>query len=259
MSEANAPVLISVIVPVYGNGEALDSLTERTASVLRALAGEQWEVILVNDGSPRECWKKIQQLAMRFSNVRGINLRRNFGQHNALLAGINASRGDTIITMDDDLQHPPEEIPSLLSSLTGDFDVMYGTPMHQSHSWWRNLGATIAKATLATVLGVQISKKICAFRVFRGQLRKSFFDYRSPYVSIDVLLSWMTTRIGSVAVRHEPRHFGDSTYTLWRLLRHLVNMVTGFSVWPLRLASLLGLAFFVFGMIILAYVLGRFL
>src|SRR5438093_2790136 len=175
---------ISVIVPVYGDGAALALLTERVAIVLGLLVGSHWELIFVNDGSPTECWALIETLAMRFPNAKGINLRRNFGQHNALLAGIRASRGHVLVTLDDDLQHPPEEIPLLLQSLTADLDVVYGTPIQHSHNGWRNVSSVLAKAALATVLGVKIAGHISAFRAFRGQLRSSFSDYHSPYVSI---------------------------------------------------------------------------
>jgi undecaprenyl-phosphate 4-deoxy-4-formamido-L-arabinose transferase len=145
-----------------------------------------------------------------------------------------------------------------LQSLSADLDLVYGTPNQQSHAPWRYISSVLARAALATIVGIQISGKISAFRALRGQLRSSFSDYRSPFVSIDVLLSWSTTRIGSVAVRHDPRRFGRSQYTPLRLLRHLINMVTGFSVWPLRVASIIGFIFFCFGLSVLAYVLIRY-
>ncbi len=249
---------ISVVVPVYGDGVALEELVERTRAVLRQVTSS-WECILVNDGSPRETWSLIEKLARGHGDVRGINLRGNFGQHNALLAGIRASSGATVITLDDDLQHPPEEIPRLLRALEEDVDVVYGRPVSTSHRLWRSVASGVVKAALKSVLGARIAPDISAFRAFRGALRRHFVESKSPYVSIDVLLSWATTHVGAVDVRHDPRRYGRSGYTFWTLLSHTMNMVTGFSVWPLRMASLVGFGFTCFGALVLVYVLGRYL
>ncbi len=199
--------------------------------------GEPWELILVNDGSPPATWGRIVRLTQAGKSVRGINLQRNFGQHNALLAGIRASRGDVVVTLDDDLQHPPEEIPSLLRVLDEDHDLVYGSPAAPARGLGRRVASVLVKAALRSVLGAELGREISAFRAFRGGLRQVFTDCRSPYVSIDVLLSWATTRVGVVRVRHDPRRQGRSQYTMWRLFSHAMTMVTGFSVWPLRLAS----------------------
>lgn len=247
---------ISVVVPVFGGGEDLPELVSRTAAVLGGL-GSSWELILVNDGSPGETWSRIAALTQD-PRVRGINLRRNFGQQNALLAGIRVSTGDVIVTMDDDLQHPPEQIPRLLDSLR-DADVVYGTPMARVRGWRRNLIAALTKAAFATVLGTRHARDIAAFRAFRGDLRPVFAGYNSPHVAIDVLLSWTTTRITAVRVPYEPRRRGESGYRVRSLVRLTLNMVTGFSVWPLRLASIIGIGVAAFGVAVLVFVIVRYL
>ena len=249
------PQSVSVVVPVFGQGEDLDDLAARVATCLDTY---EWELIFVNDGSPPVVWHRIQALAAGMPRIRGINLRRNFGQQNALLAGIRAARGDVIVTMDDDLQHPPEEISRLLHSIA-DADVVYGTPSARVRGRGRNLTSAAAKAALASVLGASHARSIAAFRAFRGSLRPVFAQYHSPHVSIDVLLSWATAQIASVPVRYEPRRRGGSAYTLRRLVGFMLNMVTGFSVWPLRLASIIGLAVAVFGVVVLAFVIVRYL
>ena len=254
-SPSGRPESISVVVPVFGDGEDLDELARRVAA---ALDGTDWELIFVNDGSPSATWNRIRALAARRPTICGINLRRNFGQQNALLAGIRASRGDVVVTMDDDLQHPPEEIARLLERL-GVAELVYGTPAVRVRGWSRNVVAMVTKAALASVLGAVHARDIAAFRAFRGSLRPVFASYNSPYVSIDVLLSWATSRIAAVPVRYEPRRRGASGYRLWPLLTLTLNMVTGFSVWPLRLASIIGLAVAVFGVLVLAFVIGRYL
>jgi undecaprenyl-phosphate 4-deoxy-4-formamido-L-arabinose transferase len=213
----------------------------------------------VNDGSADDSWEVILQLARIHSWVRGINLMRNYGQHNALLAGIRAAQYEVIVTMDDDLQHPPEELPKLLAEIEKGCDVVYGVPESQKHGWYRSLSSRFTKWLMGVVLGFPQVARSGAFRAFRSQVREAFLDYRSQFVSIDVLLSWGTSKFGFVLVRHDPRYAGKSNYTFRKLIRHTFNMVTGFSTVPLRLTSLLGFSFTVFGFIILVYVLGRFL
>lgn len=249
---------LSVVIPAYKSAESLPLLVEELARVLPTLATD-FEAILVNDGSPDRTWDVISDLARRYSWVHGINLMRNYGQHNALLCGIRQARYDLIATIDDDLQHPPQEIGRLLDKLGEGFDVVYGTPAREQHGLWRDLASQITKFALQSSMGVDIARSVSAFRVFRTQLRDAFASYSSPYVSIDVLLTWGTTRFAAVRVRHEPRTIGTSTYTFRKLVRHAINMITGFSVLPLRVASLIGFVLALFGVLVLVYVVGRYL
>jgi undecaprenyl-phosphate 4-deoxy-4-formamido-L-arabinose transferase len=184
---------------------------------------------------------------------------RNYGQHNALLAGIRAARHDVIVTLDDDLQNPPEEIPKLLGKLTEGYDVVYGTPTVEQHGLARDLASQITKLTLQNAMGAETARKISAFRAFRRDLRDAFGSYQHPFVSIDVLLTWATTRFAALPVRHDPRRIGASNYTVRRLVLHALNMMTGFTTWPLQLASLVGFGCTVFGLLLLVWVIGRYL
>jgi undecaprenyl-phosphate 4-deoxy-4-formamido-L-arabinose transferase len=244
------------VVPVYNGERSLDELIRRLEPVLE---GEtvRYEVILVDDDSRDGSWERIRELARARPWVRGMRLTRNYGQHNALLLGIQQSRGDRIVTLDDDLQHPPEEVPRLLNALHEDVDVVYGTPEHEQHGFLRDLASRITKLALQSAMGAETARKVSAFRVFRAELRETFTGYGSPFVSIDVLLTWATTRFASVSVRHEPRREGVSNYTFGKLVAHALNMITGFSVLPLQLASLTGFVFTLFGGIALVYVLVR--
>lgn len=252
------PGTVSVIVPVYNSAPTLATLIERLSA-----AFEQWglvhEAILVNDGSRDDSWEQIVRLSRRYPLLRGINLMRNYGQHNALLAGIRQARYETIVTIDDDLQHPPEEIIKLLRKLSEGFDVVYGTPLEEQHELWRNFASQVNKLALQSAMGIDTARSVSAFRAFRTQVRDAFVDYRGPFVSIDVLLTWGTTRFAAVALRHEPRRVGKSNYTFRKLLLHSLNMLTGFSTVPLQLASLIGFTFTLFGLGLLVYVLGRYL
>jgi len=184
---------------------------------------------------------------------------RNYGQHNALLCGIRNARYDIIVTMDDDLQNPPEELPKMLERLSEGYDVVYGTPQQEQHGFWRDIASRITKLALQSTMGVDNARNVSAYRAFRTQLRDSFSHYQGPFISIDVLLTWGTTNFSSIPVRFEPRRIGESNYTFWMLINHALNMVTGFSLFPLQLASMVGFIFTLFGFIVLAFVVVRYL
>jgi glycosyltransferase involved in cell wall biosynthesis len=248
---------ISAIVPVYRSAPILPELHRRLTAALSSIA-ERYEIILVEDAGGDESWSLIEQLAEGDRHVRGIRMSRNYGQHNALLCGIRAARYGVIVTLDDDLQNPPEEIETLVARLGEDVDVVYGTPEHEQHGFLRNQGSRITKLALQSAMSAETARNVSAFRAFRAPLREAFAAYRGPYVSIDVLLTWGTTRFSHVRVRHEPRQAGQSNYTFRTLVTHALNMMTGFSTLPLQVASLIGFAFTLFGFGILVLVLATY-
>jgi undecaprenyl-phosphate 4-deoxy-4-formamido-L-arabinose transferase len=160
--------------------------------------------------------------------------------------------------MDDDLQHPPEEIPKLLAKMDQGYDVVYGSPQQEKHGLWRDLASQVTKLALQASMGLEVARKVSAFRAFRTRVREGFVHYQGPYASVDVLLTWGTNRFAAVPVRHKVRKAGVSNYTFRKLATHAVNMVTGFSVLPLQMASLMGFGFTLFGLLVLIYVLGRY-
>lgn len=249
---------LSIVIPVYRSAASLHELATALDAILPTVAN-WYEVILVDDSSPDESWKVIRALSEQHTWIRGITLMRNYGQHNALLCGIRRAGGEVIVTMDDDLQHPPELIPVLAAKLAEGYDVVYGTPKREQHGLWRDLASQVTKLALQSSMGVETARSVSAFRAFRTQLRDAFANYNSPYVSIDVLLTWATTRFTAIEVRHDARKYGESTYTFRKLVRHALNMITGFSMLPLRFASLLGFAFAGFGFLVLLYVVVRYL
>lgn len=245
---------VSVVVPVYDAQQTLPELVSRLGDVMTGCA-RSYELVFVNDGSRDGSWAVIEGLAGRYGWVRGIDLMRNYGQHNALLVGIRAARCDIIVTMDDDLQNPPEEIPRLLEKLAEGYDVVYGRPERERHGLLRDLASTITKLALQETMGAEIARHAGAFRAFRTEVREAFAEYRAPHVFIDVLLTWGTDRFGSVIVRHDQRRAGTSNYTFRKLVIHALNMMTGFSTVPLQLASIAGFGFTLVGIAILGYVL----
>lgn len=258
MSAPRFPFSLSVIVPVYNSEDMLETLVQRVTRVVEGLT-PAYEILLINDGSRDRSWERITALTAVYPAVRGINLMRNYGQHNALLCGLRSARHEVVVTLDDDLQNPPEEIPKLLAELERGFDVVYGTPQKQQHGLWRNLASTFTRLALQSTMGVQNARNASAYRAIRTQLRQAFSSYQSPFVILDVLLTWGTTRFSAIPVRHEPRQMGTSNYTFRMLVRHAINMITGFTIVPLQLASLLGFSFAIFGVLILIYVIARYL
>lgn len=248
----------SVVIPVYRSEEILPELVRRLERVL-ADNSEKFELILVNDCSPDGSWNVMCDLAREHSWIVPINLMRNYGQHNALLCGIRAARYGVIITMDDDLQHPPEEIPKLLARIAEGYDVVYGAPEQEQHGLGRDFASWITKLALQNVMGADIARQVSAFRAFRREVARAFAHYSGAFVSIDVLLTWGTNRFSLVRVRHEARKAGVSGYSIRKLVTHAMNMMTGFSSVPLQFASIVGFVFTLFGIGVLAFVVGRYL
>ena len=251
--QSDKPRKASVVIPVYYGADTIVSLCERLEAIMPKYFAE-YEIILVDDGSPDDSWTVIESLAERYPSVRGIRLMRNFGQHNALLCGIREARFPITITMDDDLQHPPEQIPLLLEEYERGYDVVYGIPKKLPHSWWRNIGSRMSKWVLSKVMRIPI-QDIGAFRIFKTDLRKAFEKYASPDVYIDPMLAWGTTKFSHVMVDEEKRVVGKSNYTFSTLVRAALLILTGYSTMPLRFASTIGFIFIIFGFGVLIYVL----
>lgn len=247
----------SIIVPVYNSEKTISQLTERVENALGPIT-DKFELILVNDCSQDKSWDVIVNLTKKKPWIVAINLRRNFGQHNALLCGIRNAKYEFTITIDDDLQHPPEEIHKLLAEMEQGMDVVYGIPKKMPHSNWRNFFSKYTKLFLARAIGIPRVRDISAFRAFKTSLRDSFTNFNSPDVFIDALLSWGTSRFGTVTVNESPRAAGQSNYNLWKLIKMSLLILTGFSTAPLRFASLIGFAFTLLGGVILLYVLLRY-
>lgn len=254
MKEEQMKPNASVVIPVYNGEETVTPLTERLLKVLPELF-TAYEIILVDDCSPDGSWKVLRELQSADpERIRVIHLSRNFGQHNATLCGIRAARYEICITMDDDLQHPPEQLPILVEELEKGYDVVYAVPKKLPHSWWRNLGSKMTKIILGKIMGIPI-REIGAFRVFHTNLREAFADYRSPEVYIDPLLSWGTKNFSHVYVEEDKREIGTSNYSFAKLVKASLLILTGYSTAPLRFASMLGFFFMLFGLAILIYVL----
>lgn len=235
---------ISIVVPCYQSerslpplvGAIFDALTQREAADLVSA----FEVVLVVDGCADGTADVANKLAAEHPEVRALELRRNYGQHNALLAGIARAKYEVVVTMDDDLQHRPDQILALLEPLTrGDVDLVYGVARVEEHGFWRSAASRGVKRGLG-LAGVRAAEDVSAFRAFWTAQREGFTHIEDPYVSLDVMLSWTTTSICRVVVQMDQRLFGTSAYGVSTLVRHSMNMVTGYSNFPLRVVTWLG-------------------
>jgi undecaprenyl-phosphate 4-deoxy-4-formamido-L-arabinose transferase len=247
---------VSIVVPVYNSETTLIELVRRLTEALEP-STSCFEILLVNDGSYDSCWTEICKMAAQDPRVKGIDLMRNFGQYNAVLAGVRAANYDIIVTLDDDLQHPPESIPTLLAALDEDdgCDLVYGVPAQLHHSRWRNAATVAAKEVLETAFGWPDATGITDFRAFRASLREGFANFNAPTVVFDALLAWSTTSIKRVPVQHAPRAVGHSNYRLSSLLDYAALSVTAVSIRPLRLVTATGVLTLVAGLLSITGVL----
>ena len=243
---------VSIVVPVYKGETFIEPLVAELSRTLPTFAGK-YEIILVNDGSPDNSWQTIRRLTSEYPCVRGIRMMRNYGQHNATLCGVREARYEVVVTMDQDLQHPPAEIPSLLAKLDEGYDVVYGSPRKLPQGLWRNLMTAAIKWILAKVIGLPAVQNVSAFRAFRTHLREAFVNFQNPSLIIDVLLSWGTTRFTSVQVNIPQAE--QTNYNFRMLVRAATLILIGYSTLPLRFASLVGFVMTLFGLGVFLYVL----
>lgn len=245
---------MTVIIPVYRGASTIESVVDAVVGAFETW-GVSGEVVLVDDGSPDKAWSVIKQICEQYPQVvRAIRLMRNFGQHNAIMCGLRHARGEYIITMDDDGQHPPEEIPRLIKAIeeTG-ADVVYGVPKNRNHAPWRNLGSWIVVSFYKLVFKTNITPS--AFRIMRRQVVEAILSYDLNYTYIDGLLAWNTDRIAQIEVEHRPRHVGRSGYNFAKLFTLAMNLFTNFSLLPLQIVSVTGFIVAVVGFLLGFYYL----
>ena len=244
------PLGVSVVVPTYKSPATLAELVSRIDAVN---LGDH-EIIVVDDGNLDSTWSEILQLSKTNSSVVGLRLGRNYGQHSAILAGVRTAKFSQIVTLDDDLQNPPEDIPKLLAGLQPGVDVVYGVSTQVRQNVWRRFTSRTAKAIFAKVLGFESAISISSFRAFRTQLREGFAGELGPHVSLDALLTWSTSRFSTLEVEHHARRVGKSNYSLTKLVRFMLDTATSYSTRPLRLATTIGFITTLFGLLLLVWV-----
>lgn len=246
--ESGAPA-VSIVVPVYRSAEVLPRLVSETElAMLAGNAAGDFELLLVCDASPDESWTVIQELAGRLHFVRGVLLRKNAGQHNATMAGLRYARGRRIVVMDDDLQHPPSAIPTLLAALDRGFDVCYTRYRHRKHAFWKRVGSAVNDIAAMILLKKPRGLYLSSFKAMDAAVTREVIKYDGPYAYVDGLILDVTRHITSVDIEHAERASGSGNYNLVRSISLWLKMATSFSVFPLRLLSIGGMILALFSL-----------
>jgi glycosyltransferase involved in cell wall biosynthesis len=237
----------SVVVPVYNAEETLEELVSRLTQTFAKL-NKTFELVFIDDNSKDRSWEILRSLRERHPKIRCYQLMRNYGQQNATMCGFRQAKGRYIITLDDDLQNPPEEIPSLITELEKGYDVVFGVYESKKHGRYRRWGSLMINKFY--VLTFKTKGRVSAFRILRSDLAKKILEYDLNFSYINGLIAWYTDRISRIYVQHQPRPQGRSGYTFRKLLNLSINMMTNFSLLPLQIASYAGVLFASAGFII---------
>jgi glycosyltransferase involved in cell wall biosynthesis len=233
---------LSIIVPVYRSQNIVPLLVARVDAMARSLnLHGSFELILVNDASPDGSWEVIKEQAGEFSFIKGISLTKNFGQHNAVMAGLSACSGEIVVIMDDDLQHPPESIPEMVASIEAGADVCYTKYLERKHQLWKKAGSFFNHLVANALIEKPKDLYLSSFKAIRGSIAKEVIKYDGPYVYLDGIILGITRRIVSISIKHGDRHDGEGNYNLRRSISLWLKMATSFSVLPLRFASVIGM------------------
>ena len=240
---------LSIVIPVYRSEDCLEPLVAAIAEALTT-TGRDYEVVLVNDFSPDNSWAVIESICARNRNVIGVDLRRNFGQDNAIITGLRLARGKYVAVMDDDLQHHPADLPLLLARIEEGFDVVFAEFRAKHQKLWKNLGSWFNGKFAEWVINKPRDVYLSPYKIIRGEVAEMICGYDGPDPYIDGLLFQVTARITQIPVDHHPRYAGRSSYTFWKSLRVWARLAVSFSAKPLRLVTWFGLLFAVFGLML---------
>ncbi len=236
-------VTSSVVVPVYNSTRSVEELCHRLVQVFEETLHGAFEIILVDDASPNpETWPMLDRISEGEARVHAFQLMRNVGQHNALMTGIAQTQGEFVITLDDDLQHLPEEVPKLVNMMeeSPELDVVLGAYISKQHSWYRNLGTKVLNLITNHVFAKKSDLQLTSFRLMRRPVVDALLETHYKKPRIGLILLQITDRIGNVPVQHDERRDGRSGYTLRGLVSDLLDNVLGTSALPLQLVSHLG-------------------
>lgn len=251
---------ISVVVPVYGSASCLPELLRQLSETLEAL-GRPYEILLIDDASPDGAWKVISQLTEQYKPLRAIRLMKNGGQAKATFCGLTHAKGDIVITMDDDLQHRPDQLPMLIDTLerNPEIDCVFGIFPEKKHAGYRNLGSRAMRWLNARAFGLPPGLSWSSFRVMRAKLARAITRRQTDSPVIAAELFGSTNRVLCVPIPHDERFAGESNYTLVRQLRLAVDNICSVSTLPLRAVAVMGMLFCLFSLLFLAFVMVKYM
>ena len=250
------PKLISVVAPCYYDAGNVAELCRRLNNVSKKLE-TPFEIIIVDDGSPDNSWEIIQNLSKQINNLIGLRLSRNFGQHVAITAGIEHSRGDYVVIMDGDLQDLPEEIPKLYNKILEGYDLVFSTRKKRMDSKFRYIFSSIYRYFINRMAGLKIPYNISMMRIFTRDFADHYLRFTEKRRTLGALFVWMGFKQTYVEIEHGERFSGKSNFTAWKLMRQAVNDISSFSTIPIALIGLLGILIsaisFIFGLLIIIH------
>lgn len=232
-------MLVSVVIPCYNSEQTIGKIVEMTLEVFKGLDGYEAEFVLVNDNSRDGTYEEIKRLARENRCVRGINLMRNFGQHNALMCALNYAEGDLILGMDDDLQTHPSQIPPIINKQKEGYDVVYGIYEKRLNSRKKNLSSWFNKVTSRVLIGRPKEIQSSNFWLITRAVRDEVIKYKNYNPYVDCLFYRTSHNVGNVVIEHHKREVGSSNYTFFKLVK-LWMAYFNYSVIPLRIASFIG-------------------
>ncbi len=252
----NLTYTLSIVIPVYRSALILPKLVKQIHSEMcKEGLDKCFELLLVNDCSTDNSWDVIRSLAAEYSFIKGISLRRNFGQHNATMAGLNKASGEFVVIMDDDLQHPPQAIGGMVRALQSGCDVCYTRYKKRKHACWKKLGSQINDWIATRLLNKPKGLYLSSFKALRRDVVREIIKYDGPYVYVDGLILDVTRSITTIDIEHQSRDEGQSNYTIFRSLSLCMGMATSFSVLPLRMAAYTGMLLATMSLVMLIYVI----
>lgn len=229
---------ISIVIPVYRS----EDIVPRLCQAMRdALGAHAFEAVLVNDRSPDGSWQAICAEARSDPRIVGVNLRVNVGQDRAIMAGLSRARGNMIVIMDDDLQHRPSDIPSLIREIRKGYDVVYAAFHEKRQTRFKNFGSWVAGKVAEKVLRKPPHLYMSPFKILRREIISEILEYRGPFPYVDGLLFQITDNIAQITVEHHERHAGRTTHNVWKQAHVFLNLATNYSILPLRLMTGMGL------------------
>ena len=240
---------ISVVIPVYHSSQSLHTLFKNLKTVLQKNFSD-YEIIFVNDNSSDNSWQIIEEICQANEWVKGIDLRKNVGQHNATFAGLKYASGKTIVTMDDDGQNNPSDILPLSTKVKEGYDVVYANYKIKKHNFFRRIGSSINNFFITLLFNKKSDLTVNAFRAFSNDINAEIIKNKSPYIYLDGLILLLTDNISKVYVDHEERKTGKSNYSFLKLINLWIIVATGYSIVPLRIASFFGIFFSIFGFLL---------
>lgn len=245
---------VSFVIPCYNSQKTIRKLIDMTCEQMKMMKINDYEFVLVNDYSKDKTMDELRIIADKYKFVKVIDLANNFGQHNAIMAGLNYVEGDIIVGMDDDLQTHPSQLPKLIAKLDEGYDIVYGRYPEKKHSWFRNLGSKFNNWTVRVLIGKPKDLKASSFWIARRFIIDSIIKYENPYAHLQGLFLRTTKNVGNVDIEHFERVEGNSNYTMKRLIK-LWASCTNFSIVPLRIATMLGCIFSSLGFIGASYII----